>query len=56
VGSNPGTVYWMDVSNDNIIENTEIRVAKWGTSKNIRKMSLKNRRAIYYSLKIMARI
>jgi hypothetical protein len=36
VGSNPGTIYWMDVSDDAsyyIKEKFEIKVAKWGTSK-----------------------
>ena len=34
VGSNPGTVYWMDVSNllANILKKKmKIKVAKWGT-------------------------
>jgi hypothetical protein len=37
VGSNPDTVYWMDVSDASyyIIEKLKIKVAKWGTSKNI---------------------
>jgi hypothetical protein len=32
VSSNPGTVYWMDVSDASyyIHENTKIKVAKWG--------------------------
>jgi hypothetical protein len=36
MGSNPGTVYWMDVSNASyyIIEKLKIKVAKWGTPKN----------------------
>jgi hypothetical protein len=35
VGSNPGTVYWMDASNASyyIKEKLKIKVAKWGTSK-----------------------
>jgi hypothetical protein len=36
VGSNPSTVYWMDVSDDACYYNTEklkIKVAKWGTLK-----------------------
>jgi hypothetical protein len=35
VGSNPGTVYWMDVSDASyyIIEKLKIKVAKWGTPK-----------------------
>jgi hypothetical protein len=36
VGSNPGTVYWMDVSNDAsyyITEKLKIKLAKWGTPK-----------------------
>jgi hypothetical protein len=38
VGSNPGTIYWMDVSNLLAItlkEKLKIKVAKWGTQKNI---------------------
>jgi hypothetical protein len=34
MGSNPGTVYWMDVMNLQGItlkENFKIKVAKWGT-------------------------
>jgi hypothetical protein len=36
VGSNPGTVYWMDVSDDAsyyIKRKLKIKVAKWGTAK-----------------------
>ncbi len=35
MGSNPGTVYWMDVSDASyyIIEKLKIKVAKWGTPK-----------------------
>jgi hypothetical protein len=35
MGSNPGTVYWMDVSNARyyIVEKLKIKVAKWGTPK-----------------------
>ncbi len=36
VGSNPGTIYWMEVSDDAscyIKENWKIKEAKWGTSK-----------------------
>ncbi len=35
VGSNPGTVYWMDVSDAScyIQENTKIKVAEWGKPK-----------------------
>jgi hypothetical protein len=37
VGSNPGTIYWMDVSNVSYyIKNpkiTKIKVAEWGTLK-----------------------
>ena len=35
VGSNPGTVYWMDVSVASyyIKEKLKIKVAKWGTPK-----------------------
>jgi hypothetical protein len=36
VGSNPGTVYWMDVSDDAsyyIKEKLKIKVAKWGIPK-----------------------
>jgi hypothetical protein len=36
VGSNPGTVYWRDVSNLLAItlkEKLKIKVAKWGTPK-----------------------
>jgi hypothetical protein len=37
MGSNPGTVYWMDVSDAvyHIKEKLKIKVAKWGTPKNI---------------------
>ncbi len=38
VGSNPGTVYWMDVSDDAsyyIKIKLKIKVAKWGTEKKI---------------------
>ncbi len=38
VGSNPGTIYWMDVSY--YIKKMEIKVAKWGAL-NIQKNSLK---------------
>jgi hypothetical protein len=35
LGSNPGTVYWMDVSDASyyIKEKLKIKVAKWGTPK-----------------------
>jgi len=36
VGSNPGTVYWMDVSDDASYykkRKLKIKVAKWGTPK-----------------------
>ena len=35
VGLNPGTVYWMDVSDASyyIINKTEMKVEKWGTPK-----------------------
>jgi hypothetical protein len=36
VGSNPGTIYWMDVSDLLAItlkKNWKIKVAKWGTPK-----------------------
>jgi hypothetical protein len=36
VGSNPGTIYWMDVSKDASYytkRKLKIRVAKWGTPK-----------------------
>jgi hypothetical protein len=34
VGSNPGTVYWMDVSDAiTYMKITKIKVAKWGTPK-----------------------
>jgi hypothetical protein len=35
VGSNPGTVYWMDVSDASyyIKDKFKIKVAKWGTPK-----------------------
>jgi hypothetical protein len=36
LGSNPGTMYWMDVSNLLAItlkEKLKIKVAKWGTQK-----------------------
>ena len=35
MGSNPGTVYWMDVSDASYYTHmkiTKIKVAKWGTS------------------------
>jgi hypothetical protein len=39
MGSNPGTVYWMDVSDASyyIIEKLKIKVAKWGTPKKKKK-------------------
>jgi hypothetical protein len=40
VGSNPGTVYWMDVSNDAsyyIKRKLKIKVATWGTQKKEKK-------------------
>jgi hypothetical protein len=40
VGPNPGTVYWMDVSDLLAItfkEKLKIKVAKWGPPKNIKK-------------------
>jgi hypothetical protein len=44
VGSNPGTVYWMDVSDLLAItlnKNWKIKVVKWGTpKKNLKKYSL----------------
>jgi hypothetical protein len=39
VGSNPGTVYWMDVSNllgITLKKNWKIKVAKWGTPKKLK--------------------
>jgi hypothetical protein len=42
VGSNPDTVYWMNVSDLLAItlkENLKIKVAKWGTPKKYRKKS-----------------
>ena len=35
MGSNPGTVYWMDFSDASyyIIEKLKMKVAKWGTPK-----------------------
>ena len=39
VGSNPGTVYWMDVSNSlgiTLKKNWKIKVAKWGTPKKLK--------------------
>jgi hypothetical protein len=35
MGSNPGTVYWIDVSDASyyIIEKLKIKVAEWGTPK-----------------------
>jgi hypothetical protein len=34
MGSNPGTIYWMDVSDDDyIIRKLKIKVAKWDTPK-----------------------
>jgi hypothetical protein len=37
VDSNPGTIYWMDVSHDAtvILKKIEIKVAKWDTPKKI---------------------
>jgi hypothetical protein len=37
VGSNPSTVYWMDVRDASyyIIEKSKIKEAKWGTPKKI---------------------
>jgi len=36
VGSNPGTVYWMDVSDAiTYTKITKIKVAEWGTPKKI---------------------
>jgi hypothetical protein len=40
MGSNPGTVHWMDVSNEAsyyIKEKLKIKVAKWGTQKKKKK-------------------
>ena len=39
VGSNPGTVYWMDVSDASyyISEKLKIKVAKWGKPKKKKK-------------------
>jgi hypothetical protein len=40
VGSNPCTIYWMDVSDASyyIQENNEIKLAEWGTpKKNVKK-------------------
>jgi hypothetical protein len=40
VGSNPCTKYWMDVSDDashHIKRKLKIKVAKWGTPKNLKK-------------------
>jgi hypothetical protein len=41
VGSNPGTVYWMDVCDASyyIKEKLKIKVTKWGTPKKILKTS-----------------
>jgi hypothetical protein len=41
MGSNPGTIYWMDVSDASyyIIEKLKIKVAKWGTPKKYLKKS-----------------
>jgi hypothetical protein len=44
MGSNPGTVYWMDVSDASyyIREKFKIKVAKWGTPKKyLKKKKLK---------------
>jgi hypothetical protein len=44
MGSNPGTVYWMDVSDLLAItlkKNWKIKVAKWGTPKKYNKKSFK---------------
>jgi hypothetical protein len=44
VGSNPGTVYWMDVGDLLAItlkENSKIKVAKWGTPKKYFKKLIK---------------
>jgi Rad3-related DNA helicase len=49
VGSNPGTVYWMDVSNASyyIKEKLIIKVAKWGTPKKyFKKEILKRKKSI----------
>ncbi len=36
VGSNPDTVYWMDVKDAGYyIKKIELKVAKWGTPKNL---------------------
>ncbi len=45
VSSNPGTVYWMDVSDASyyIQENTKIKVAKWGTPKKYNKKKKKKK-------------
>ncbi len=45
VNSNPGTVYWIDISNASyyIKEKLKIKVAKWGTLKNIKKKKKKQR-------------
>ena len=39
MSSNLGTIYWMDISDAtyNVINKMEIKVAKWGTLKNILK-------------------
>jgi hypothetical protein len=44
VGLNPGTVYWIDVSYASyyVKIKMEIKVAKWGTPKNIFKKTKKN--------------
>ena len=44
MGSNPGTVYWMDVSDLLAItlkKNWKIKVAKWGTPKKYLKKKMK---------------
>jgi hypothetical protein len=44
-GSNLGTVYWMDESNLQTItlkDKLKIKIAKWGTPKNIFKKTNKN--------------
>jgi hypothetical protein len=55
VGSNPGTVYWMDVSDAGHYINpkiTKIKVAKWGTPKKYLKNTLNHAlKTVYYDIK-----
>ncbi len=43
MGSNPGTIYWMDVSDASyyVLNKMEIKVAKWGTPRTSVQMLIK---------------